>query len=369
MLYLVLASKSPRRKELLSQAGFDFQVSVSNVDETVNEINPVEKVLAIAKKKGLDIYSKYNDEEAVVLSADTIVVINNQVLGKPKDKDDARLMMKMLQNNVHQVYTAVFIKSSQFEDHFVEKTDVFVGEMSNEEIEEYINTKEPYDKAGGYGIQGMFSKYISSINGDYYNVMGLPIFKVCQVLKKYDFTVKKYCIVCKNEVSKNDEICPHCGNKLQNNLKKQICPSCHKINSPNNKYCIVCGTKLIGERTVVINKNECIICHHINKEGIEYCESCGTLLNVKKHINQTKEKKLKDYGNFALVSGIIAVVISTNIIMAILALIPGILAIIFSSISLKRGYRGKNILGLIFGIVGLLTVILSIFLFEALGAF
>ncbi len=184
-MYLVLASKSPRRKELLTQAGYQFQVDVSNVDENVEETNPVDKVLAIAKKKGLDVFSKYNDNEAVILSADTIVVINNEVLGKPKDKDDARLMIKMLQNNTHQVYTAVFIKSSQNEDCFVEKTDVNVGEMTNEEIEEYINTNEPYDKAGGYGIQGIFSRYISSINGDYYNVMGLPIYKVRQVLKKY----------------------------------------------------------------------------------------------------------------------------------------------------------------------------------------
>ena len=192
-MYLVLASKSPRRRELLNQAGFQFQVNVSNVDEIVDEINPVEKVLAIAKKKGLDIYSKYNDEEAVVLSADTIVVINNQVLGKPKDKDDARLMMKMLQNNVHQVYTAVFIKSSQFEDHFVEKTDVFVGEMSNEEIEKYIDTKEPYDKAGGYAVQGIFGKYIEKIDGDYYNVVGLPICAILRELRKAGIDLKKDC--------------------------------------------------------------------------------------------------------------------------------------------------------------------------------
>ena len=93
-MYLVLASKSPRRRELLTQAGFQFQINVSNVDETVEETNPVDKVLAIAKKKGLDIYNKYNDDEAVILSADTIVVINNDILGKPKDKEDARLMIK-----------------------------------------------------------------------------------------------------------------------------------------------------------------------------------------------------------------------------------------------------------------------------------
>ena len=368
-MYLVLASKSPRRRELLNQAGFQFQVNVSNVDEIVDEINPVEKVLAIAKKKGLDIYSKYNDEEAVVLSADTIVVINNQVLGKPKDKDDARLMMKMLQNNVHQVYTAVFIKSSQFEDHFVEKTDVFVGEMSNEEIEKYIDTKEPYDKAGGYGIQGIFSKYISSINGDYYNVMGLPIFKVRQALKKYDFSLKRYCIICKNEVPEDEEFCPNCGNKIKSKFENQVCPTCHKMNSPNNKYCINCGRELLGKVVMVSNKNECMICHHINKEDAEYCESCGTILSAIKNVQKPKENNKKDYGKMALIMGIISLATGIYMITAFLAIVPGVLAIIYSSVSLKRGYRGKNILGLIFGIIGLLTVILSIFLFEALGAF
>ena len=179
---LILASKSPRRKELLTQAGFQFTIDVSNVDETVEEINPVDKVLAIAKKKGLDVFKKHK-EDAIILSADTIVVINDEVLGKPKDKDDARIMIKKLQNNVHQVFTAIYIKSKNHEDLFVEKTDVVVGKMTEEEIEEYINTAEPYDKAGGYGIQGIFSRYISSINGDYYNVMGLPIYKVRQALK------------------------------------------------------------------------------------------------------------------------------------------------------------------------------------------
>lgn len=183
---LILASKSPRRKELLTQAGYQFKTMVSDVDETVDETNPIEKVLAIAKKKGNDVFNKYNFNDVVILSADTIVVINNEVLGKPKNVDDARLMINKLQNNVHQVYTAVYIKSQNNEDWFVEKTDVSVGEMTEEEIEEYINTSEPYDKAGGYGIQGIFSRYISSIKGDYYNVMGLPIYKVREVLKKYN---------------------------------------------------------------------------------------------------------------------------------------------------------------------------------------
>ena len=183
---LVLASKSPRRKEILEKAGYDITIKVSDIDETVNESNPIDTVKAIAKKKGLDIYKKNNNLDDVILSADTIVVINNEILGKPKNIDDARMMINKLQNNSHYVYTAVYIISNQYEDLFYEETKVNVDKMTKEEIEKYINTDEPYDKAGGYGIQGYFSKYILSIDGDYYNVMGLPINKVNQYLKKYN---------------------------------------------------------------------------------------------------------------------------------------------------------------------------------------
>lgn len=182
---LILASKSPRRKEILAQAGYQFEIVVSNVDENVEEDKAEDKVLAIAKKKGLDIYSKLNQEqESVILSADTIVVLDNIILGKPKDKEDARNMISLLNGKTHQVYTAVYIKGKNIEYQFLEKTDVDIVTMTKEEIEEYINTKEPYDKAGSYAIQGIFSKYISNINGDYYNVMGLPICKVNSILKK-----------------------------------------------------------------------------------------------------------------------------------------------------------------------------------------
>ena len=182
---LVLASKSPRRKEILAQAGYEFEIVVSNVDENVEEEKAEDKVLAIAKKKGLDIYSKINQaEDSVILSADTIVLLDNIILGKPKDKEDARNMISLLNGKTHQVYTAVYIKGKNIEYQFLEKTDVDIVPMNIEEIEEYINTKEPYDKAGSYAIQGIFSKYISAINGDYYNVMGLPICKVNSILKK-----------------------------------------------------------------------------------------------------------------------------------------------------------------------------------------
>lgn len=320
-MYLVLASKSPRRKELLELAGYNFKIEVSNVDETVEETNPVDKVMAIAKKKGIDVYNKSNNEEAVILSADTIVVINNQILGKPKDKDDARLMMKMLQNNTHQVYTAVYIKSNLYEDWFYEKTDVIVGEITDEEIEEYINTKEPYDKAGGYGIQGMFSKYISSINGDYYNVMGLPIHKVNNTLKKYDFSNIAKCPICNQIINKNSNFCSNCGNKINTIEKLKECPNCLSLNKDQNKFCVKCGKNL-------------------NEEPTE---------------NEPKEK---DLGVLALVFGIISLV-SISLERAAFLLMPlGIVSIILAIANFKRGSKVKTLLGLIFASLGLLVDIL-----------
>ena len=327
-MYLILASKSPRRKELLELAGYTFDIEVSNVDETVEETNPVDKVMAIAKKKGIDIYNKLNSESAVILSADTIVVINNQVLGKPKDKDDVRLMMKMLQNNIHQVYTAVYIKSNLYEDWFYEKTDVVVGEMTDAEIEQYINTKEPYDKAGGYGIQGIFSKYISSINGDYYNVMGLPIHKVNNALKKYDFSNTKICPVCNGTIRENSNFCSNCGTKIINNDQLIECKHCLRLNNKKNNFCSNCGKEF-------------------TKEIIE------------------SKPKGKDLGILALTFGILGL---ASVIFGTVAFIffPfAIVGLIISIINIRKPSKVKTILGLIFSAGGILiNIILLMYLMS-----
>jgi MAF protein len=366
-MYLVLASKSPRRRELLMNAGYSIRISPSDANEEVSEIYPEEKVLAIAKKKGIDVYEKYkNDDQAVVLSADTIVVINDEVLGKPKDKAEAREMITKLQGNSHYVFTAVYIKSQEYEDCFVEKTEVNVSSMTNEEIEQYIETKEPYDKAGGYGIQGIFSQYISSINGDYYNVMGLPINKVKQILKKYDFTVKLECPNCKSKVNENDKFCLSCGTKLNIITKKKTCPSCHRMNPQNNKYCEFCGADLSSATSYMYDENECPICHHINEVGKEFCSVCGTLLKLneeaQKSINEVKENlNKKDHSETAFTLGVIGLIASFTC-GGIIGFILSILAIVFSAISLKRGYRGKAKTGLILGIVSVsITLIIIIF--------
>ena len=120
---------------------------------------------------------KYGDKDFVVISADTIVAIEGKILGKPKDKSDARQMLKTLSGRKHRVYTAVFVYNSLKDSYesFVEDTPVEVARLSSEEIEDYLGKKEPYDKAGAYAIQGYFSRYIVGIEGDYYNVMGLPV--------------------------------------------------------------------------------------------------------------------------------------------------------------------------------------------------
>lgn len=366
-MYLVLASKSPRRKELLLQAGYKLQIRASDVDEEVTETEPKEKVLAIAKKKGVDVFNKVNNNEAVILSADTIVVINGEILGKPKDKDDARRMISLLQGTTHQVYTAVYICGSEGEDSFVEKTDVSIVEMSEEEIERYISTEEPYDKAGGYAIQGMFSQYIETINGDYYNVMGLPVSKVKKALSRYTFTEQLVCNICGNPIKEGQEYCYHCGANIEKTAKKIICPRCHRVNKDSNQFCQFCGSNLKSTGEVIVAQNECRVCHHVNKPEAVYCESCGTILKQTiETINKEKEEfeKKKDYSTVSLVLGIISVSCVVVCCLALCAPILGIISIIFASVSMKRGYKGKSTAGLILGLIGLfLGILINILMF------
>ena len=371
-MYIILASKSPRRREILTNAGYNIRVSASDVEETVGETNPEDKVLAIAKKKGLDVYKKFvNDDQAIILSADTIVVVDDEILGKPQDKEDARNMISKLQGRAHNVYTAVFIKSLYYEDSFIEKTEVNVASMTDEEIENYISSNEPYDKAGGYGIQGIFSQYITSINGDYYNVMGLPINKVKEVLKKYDLSHKLQCPNCKNEVKETDQFCLSCGTKLNIISKKKVCTKCHKINKTESKYCEFCGNDLSNSASFVYNDNECPICHHINTQNFDYCEACGTKLKIDtRPDNPIKIKKMsKDSGlaTASLVLGIIGLVTSFTCC-GIFVLVP-LLASIFGIIGITKGNRDKAVAGLVMGSIGLILSIIMLISLIANGNF
>lgn len=195
MKRIILGSASPRRRELLEQIEVEFEVATSDRDEIYTHTLPEEIVQELAQMKAENVASDLIEQEgsltnAIVIGADTIVVRDSTILGKPTDEEDAFHILNSLQSRSHQVYTGVaFLIFDESGNKnaicHAEKTDVYVHAMSNDEIWKYISTGDPMDKAGAYGIQGCFAAYIDKINGDYYNVVGLPISYVYQTLKKY----------------------------------------------------------------------------------------------------------------------------------------------------------------------------------------
>ncbi|QTA80455.1 dTTP/UTP pyrophosphatase [Desulfonema limicola] len=182
---LILASQSPRRKYLLEQAGLTFKVIPSCFDEdSVKLTDPSNYVKILAKAKAGDIAEKY--PESWVIGADTIVVINNTILGKPDSKDEAGEMLRQLSGQIHQVFTGYAVCCNALGRIFAEsiKTDVQFKKLTEEEIKWYINTKEPFDKAGAYAIQGLGTFLVKSINGSYTNVVGLPVCEIIEILIK-----------------------------------------------------------------------------------------------------------------------------------------------------------------------------------------
>ena len=185
---LILASKSPRRKELLSIITTDFEIIPAIGEENADPaLSPDMFVQELAKQKALEIAALHPDD--VVIGSDTVVAAKGEILGKPKDKDDAFRMLSMLSGNTHSVFTGVTLvlidKSGRAgELVFYEKTDVKMHKMTEQEIDRYIATGEPMDKAGSYGIQGKCAIYIEKIDGDYNNVVGLPITRIYQELKR-----------------------------------------------------------------------------------------------------------------------------------------------------------------------------------------
>ena len=177
---IILASGSPRRKELLYYITDDFTVVPSSLEETAQG-TPEQQTLKLAKDKAMDVASSYPD--AVVIGADTLVAIDGNVLGKPKDRDEAAAMLRMLSGRTHMVYTGVAIVNGA--DIITEcvATEVTFVDMTEDEIAAYIETGEPMDKAGAYGIQGYCGKFIRRIDGCYFNVMGLPQNTVYNMLK------------------------------------------------------------------------------------------------------------------------------------------------------------------------------------------
>lgn len=187
MKHLILASGSPRRRELMSQVGLDFTVVTSDADENIKEMEPEDYVRELSSAKAQSVLEQYADKEdsVIVIGADTIVYHKGEILTKPKNEEDAFRILKSLEGQIHQVYTGVNICSAHKNVSFYEKTDVWVYDMTDEEIRDYISTGEPMDKAGAYGIQGKFAAYIKGIEGDYNNVVGLPVARLVHELKVF----------------------------------------------------------------------------------------------------------------------------------------------------------------------------------------
>lgn len=184
MKRLILASSSPRRKELLSMNLLSYEVIPSTIQEVMDpSLSPEELVCSLARQKAEDVFRSHSED--VVLGADTIVVYDGSALGKPSDREDAIRVLRTLSGQTHTVYTGVCILSDDVTRSFVVSTDVTFWELSETEIEAYVNSGEPFDKAGSYGIQGLGARLVQSIAGDYYSVVGLPVSKVVRELESF----------------------------------------------------------------------------------------------------------------------------------------------------------------------------------------
>ena len=194
---VILGSASPRRKEILSQAGIEYDVVVSDCEEGITGTLPSEVVSGLSEAKAEDVWRKVISEEdkykgmedeLLVIGADTVVAYGDEIYGKPHNADDAVRMLKNLSGHVHQVYTGVTVITCDKRITFVSCTDVSVYDMDDKEIKAYVDSGEPMDKAGAYAIQGGFARYIREIKGEYNNVVGFPIARTLQELKQVGIT-------------------------------------------------------------------------------------------------------------------------------------------------------------------------------------
>lgn len=186
---VVLASKSPRRKELLAQVGIEFEILPAIGDEIITSTDPAETVMQLSLQKAKEVCEKC-DTNTVIIGADTVVAIDNKILGKPSSKEAAYAMISKIKNTSHSVFTGVTIifhgEAGDVISNFFCETKVFLYDMTDHEIWEYIESGDPMDKAGAYGIQGAFAAYVKKIDGDYNNVVGLPVSALIQEAKKME---------------------------------------------------------------------------------------------------------------------------------------------------------------------------------------
>lgn len=184
MKKVILASTSPRRKDLMSLLDIPFNIEAKEVDENFDEsLSPAEVVQILAEKKAR-IIAEINPD-SVVIGSDTVVVFENTIIGKPTSPENAIEILQKLSGRIHQVYTGVAILEGNRSEFFYESTDVKFYELTQNEIEWYISTNEPFDKAGAYGIQGYGSTLVEKIDGDYFTIVGLPVAKLKRKLKEF----------------------------------------------------------------------------------------------------------------------------------------------------------------------------------------
>ncbi|ADQ46257.1 maf protein [Caldicellulosiruptor kronotskyensis 2002] len=196
MKRLILASSSPRRIELLKQFGIEYEIIPSNIDESIDQSLSVEEnVMQLAKKKAQEVFNKLREDNKhfLVIAADTVVFVEGVILGKPSNEDEAFWMLRKISGKWHSVYTGVCIIDGPRERILVEyeKSNVYIKHMSDEEILRYISTKEPFDKAGAYAIQGFGSLIVERIDGCFYNVVGLPLYRLNTMLRKLGYDLMK----------------------------------------------------------------------------------------------------------------------------------------------------------------------------------
>lgn len=195
MKNIILASASPRRRELLERAGIPFTVYPGQGEEQITVSDPAEVVEELSEQKAREVFLK-TEGDILVIGADTVVAVNGKILGKPKDQEEARQMLRSIQGGSHEVYTGVTLldreEGQERQRTFHVMTKVVFYPMSEEEIQRYVDTKEPMDKAGAYGIQGKAGIFVREIHGDYNNVVGLPAARLYQELKEMGINPGKW---------------------------------------------------------------------------------------------------------------------------------------------------------------------------------
>ena len=190
MYKLILASNSPRRKELLAGLGLPFEVRVlQDIDESYPDDLPVSEVALYIAGKKADAYRTIVNDDELIITADTVVIVGDEILGKPVDEADAERMLRLISGRTHQVTTGVCLLTASQERRFAVTTDVTFKELSDEEIRYYVTTYKPFDKAGAYGIQEWIGYVgVTCLHGSYYNVMGLPVQRIYETIRTLNMT-------------------------------------------------------------------------------------------------------------------------------------------------------------------------------------